>query len=514
MECCAGGAKGIDSFVDSVASGNLPPEGSIAHEGLYYNYFFETGEEKEKLFRCAFTSAISKDPFSKNPEYYVCAGLNSRNDGEGLYKHGGRPALNIVLILDISGSMNGSFDWNESKDSKLDVAKKIIISAIMPKLNDKDSLGLVLFDDKAYITQPLVPIASINLSAFKSEIMKINTKGGTTMEAGMRGGTNQFAEFFKKYPDRVGNENRIFFLTDATPNNGDSDTNKMLEFMKANQAKKIFTSFVGLGVDFNIELVNILTKLKATNYFSVKSAAEFSHLMDKEFDYIVSADVFDVVVQCVDGGFEVERVYGSPGYEIPKSGIVFEMNSGFPSLKEDPNTTKGGVVLIKLKPKSGWFSSTDISKPIKLKFKTTYCDREGKKFDDYQELDIPGFTDSDVYSGTAARKAILLTRYVNFMKQFIRDQKANTKHPYDKLGIPIPQVKDSKSSDYGSPMKELEPAYLTVVEKFREYFTKEADALSDAKLLNELELVNKIVDTPKKSTKNPHTFVDEPHFFG
>jgi len=264
--------------------------------------------------------------------------------------------------------------------------------------------------------------------------------------------------------------------------------------MQENQGKRIFTSFVGLGVDFNIELVNILTKIKATNYFSVKSAAEFTHLLDKEFDYIVSADVFDVVVQCIEGGYDVERVYGSPGYEIPKAGVIFEMNSGFPSLKEDPNTTKGGVVLIKLKPKSGWFSNTNTNQPSKLKFKTSYCDREGKKFEDFQELDFPAQSGNDIYTGSAARKAIVLTRYVNFMKQFINDQKNNRKPQYDRDGIPVPHVTDSKSSDYGTSMKPLDEAYSSVADQFRTYFTKEADVLSDKTLLKELELLNKILD--------------------
>jgi len=258
--------------------------------------------------------------------------------------------------------------------------------------------------------------------------------------------------------------------------------------MQENQAKKIFTSFVGLGVDFNIELVNILTKIKATNYFSVKSAAEFTHLLDKEFDYIVSADTFDVVVQCVDDNIDVERVYGSPGHEIPKSGVIFEMNSGFPSPKEDPNNTKGGVILIKLKPK------VDVSKLRKLKFKTSYSDRDGKRYEDYQEVDFPILGVNDIYTGSAVRKAILLVRYVNFMKQFINDQKNNHKPQYDTNGIPVPQLKESTVSDFGTSMKPIDDTYRSFAERFRVYFTREADVLTDTTLLKELELLNKILE--------------------
>ena len=42
------------------------------------------------------------------------------------------------------------------------------------------------------------------------------------------------------------------------------------------------------------------------------------------------------------------RVFGSPGFEIPKEGVLCEMSSSYPSLKESPTLTQGGVMLIKL----------------------------------------------------------------------------------------------------------------------------------------------------------------------
>jgi len=365
---------------------------------------------------------------------------------------------------------------NGESNNKLEAAKQIIITAILPKLTSKDSIGLVLFNKHSHVIQPLTPINLIDLTAFKNEIMKITASGSTYMNVGMSEATNQFTVFFKSNPDRIGNENRIFFLTDATPTNNDDDTTHLLNIMQENQANKIYTTFVGLGVDFNVELVNTLTKIKATNYFSVKSPAEFTQLLDKEFDYIVSADVYDVVVQCVDSGFEVERIFGSPGYELPKSGVIFEINSCYPSLKEDPRSTKGGVVLIKLKPQTSNLNT--------LKFKISYSDREGKKFEDYQDIRFPEYIGKDIYTGSAVRKTILLTRYVNIMKLCITDLENKAKKPlYIYNGIPFPEIKD-KCETLTTPIP-----YLDAIIKFKDYFTKEADSLSDITLLKELELI-------------------------
>ena len=88
--------------------------------------------------------------------------------------------------------------------------------------------------------------------------------------------------------------------------------------------------------------------------------------MTEEFDYLVSPDCFDSAISFVPGTLDVQYVYGmhrdqdchvsnthcslcagSPGFEHPKAGLLFEMPSSFPSLKDSPTMTKGGVMLIK-----------------------------------------------------------------------------------------------------------------------------------------------------------------------
>src|SRR5690606_21203499 len=90
------------------SSDYLPPETSITHEGLYAEYFFETGSEKEKLFSCNWNYALSSDPISSSPVFYLCCCMNSCLDGDGLRKVG-RPPLNLIVGLDISGSMSSIF---------------------------------------------------------------------------------------------------------------------------------------------------------------------------------------------------------------------------------------------------------------------------------------------------------------------------------------------------------------------------------------------------------------------
>lgn len=45
-------------------------------------------------------------------EYFVGCGTRGRLDGDGIKKYG-RPHLNLVVVLDISGSMSNHFDSGE-----------------------------------------------------------------------------------------------------------------------------------------------------------------------------------------------------------------------------------------------------------------------------------------------------------------------------------------------------------------------------------------------------------------
>ena len=80
----------------------------ITYEGLFYDYYFDTGKAQacEKLFCPSYTYAISKDPISEKDDYYLAVGLNS-NIKESDFE---RKKLNLVVVLDMSGSMSSQFN--------------------------------------------------------------------------------------------------------------------------------------------------------------------------------------------------------------------------------------------------------------------------------------------------------------------------------------------------------------------------------------------------------------------
>jgi len=71
------------------------------------------------------------------------------------------------------------------------------------------------------------------------------------------------------------------FLTDAKPNSY-AVTKGGLFAICNNSAEKerIYTSFLGVGIDFGVQLIDHIAKIKAANYFTVLSPKEFKKLMD------------------------------------------------------------------------------------------------------------------------------------------------------------------------------------------------------------------------------------------
>ncbi|MBO5005389.1 MAG: hypothetical protein J6D03_09200 [Clostridia bacterium] len=117
-----GGSKNIDNFRENIKNGYFPISTDITYNGLFYDYYFETGKQKESedLFSPSYSMAISKDPISSKDEYYMTVGLNS-NIKQSDFK---RKKQNIVVVLDISGSMESSlqsyyYDEGNSIFSKL-----------------------------------------------------------------------------------------------------------------------------------------------------------------------------------------------------------------------------------------------------------------------------------------------------------------------------------------------------------------------------------------------------------
>jgi Ca-activated chloride channel homolog len=340
----AGGAKDANNFRENIANNYLPLVTDITYEGVFYDYYFDTGATGpcDALFCPSYVPMLSTDPTSGTQEPFLSVGLNSGIKESDF----ARKQLNLVVVLDVSGSMGEAFnsyyyDQNgnqvqsteDAGKTKIAIATESIV-AMMGHLQAGDRLGVVTFTDSASTLKALSSVGETDMNALARQILALTEQGGTNLEAGYKLGTDMLAKLGTVDPQVY--ESRIILLTDAMPNMGDTSASSLSGMVASNAGKRIFTTFIGVGVDFNSSLIEILTKTKGANYYSVHGSQEFKQRMDTEFDYMVTPLVFDLRLSLKTDGFAVKDVYGSPRPTRPRG----SSSSSTPSSPPRPRTAR------------------------------------------------------------------------------------------------------------------------------------------------------------------------------
>ncbi|CAA6811452.1 MAG: Unknown protein [uncultured Sulfurovum sp.] len=498
-----GGAKDTNNFKANIDNGYLPKLESITYEGQFYNHYFDTGVgtgECKSLFCPSYSSAKRLNQFSDEEEYFLSVGLNS-GIKEDDFK---RKKLNLVVVLDISGSMRSKFNayhydkvgnkvsHNEQEHkTKMAIANESIVT-MLSHLKDDDKVGIALFDHNAYKAKPLRLVGKTDKIAIRNHILELKPRGGTNWSAGYKEGLKLFdeVELSSEY------ENRIVFLTDAMPNRGELKKNKLFGMAKKASKRGINTTFIGIGVDFNNDLVEYVSRTKGANYFSVHSSKEFSKLLDKEFEYMVTPLVYDLELKLSSSAYTIEAVYGSPESNLA-TGQIMKVNTLFPS-HNDGKATKGGVILLKLK-KNKYASNNNFELDV------SYTNVEGKTFSNKQDVSFKN--KNAYYDNTGIRKAVLVSDYVSVMKNWLIDSRAacNDKvrwvneQPieiqkrcmiYPPMHPDFPRI---STWERRSCKLNVSNGYQKLFQVFKKSFENEMNSLNDDSLNKELEILNTLL---------------------
>jgi Ca-activated chloride channel family protein len=478
MGFAVGGAMDVNSFRENVTNGYLPLAEDITFEGLFYDYSFDTGAVNpcSARFCPSYSPMRSTDPLTGDSVDYLSVGLNS-NLSEAEFE---RKRLNLVVVLDISGSMGSRFDeyyYDEpstgpvSNKPKMTIANESVV-AMLDHLREGDRFGMVLFESEAHLAKPVSPFEHTAVDALKENILELRPDGGTNMEAGFAMGMALLSEYRDADPSVF--ENRVVFLTDAMPNTGATSAGSLLGMVQQGGEQNIFSTFVGIGVDFNTELTEQITKARGANYFSVHNETEFKVRLDDEFELMVTPLVFDLKLVLDSDGFSIDRVFGSPEAD-ESTGELMYVRTLFPA-RVDDGETRGGVVLLKLAATNGE-STIDMA--------ATWQDRAGVVSS--SETSFVFEPELDVAPNSGIRKAILLSRYASLVHEWIA-------HEREALGLG-----ELSPSDPGYWERESKPLvvsepYRQKFGKFLEHFVSEAGRIGDDHLDEEINILEKLAN--------------------
>merc|ERR1719207_384500 len=423
----------------------------------------------------------------------------------------------------------------QSCKSKMQLANEAVVS-VLSKLRPTDRVGIVLFNHNAQVLLPLTEVAELDLASISAKQLAVTAGGTTSMEAGFRAAAGLFQPVKTGREERaerraakraaddgqrrllqpVANglsgerERRIIFLTDDKPNVDAVDGDTMLGMVGHAAEKGIYTSLLGVGLDFDADVVEAMSKAKGAWYGSVRTSEAFRKRLDDEFDYMVTPLVFNLRFHLSSDAYVIDKVFGSPEPEL-STGQLMRINTLFPSAKDEQGQTKGGVVLLRLVRKKSSAAADET-----LKLRVSYEDRCG--IPDFSELSVqpclPGRStgsSESFFENKGVRKAVLLARYASVLHQWLIDERQSEPEskgvcafgtqafdpPLRCQGVfrNLAARGAKMPSDCGHPSATLKvsPQYKAVFETFLQHLSNEMRSLEDDSLEQECTLLKKLI---------------------
>jgi Ca-activated chloride channel family protein len=187
--------------------------------------------------------------------------------------------INLAVVLDRSGSMAGV---------KLEKARQAA-GVLLDQLGGSDRFSLVVYDDAAEVLIP--PQTVEDAAALKKRIAEIRDGGGTALHAGVEKGAAQLRKYLAK--EAV---NRVILLSDGNANVGPSSPGDLARLGKELRAEGIHVSTVGLGDDYNEDLMTALAEASHANYYYVQDVEKLPRIFSEELGTAQSVVARNVTV--------------------------------------------------------------------------------------------------------------------------------------------------------------------------------------------------------------------------
>ena len=398
-----GGSQDFGQFKDILDQGGIPGPNTIDDVGFFNEHKIELptpGCDNEVCLHGLFGQMGNM--ITGSDCITVLVGMNTAIDIDQV----ARPPLNLSLVIDTSGSMQGE---------PIEYARQGL-ERMLDGLEPGDRVNLVTFSTSAHVA---VEALEGDAPELINAIDAIKADGGTNIYDGLRTGF----ELVDAHYDPAA-QNRVVLLSDGEATEGITNDAKIIEMAAAYAGLGYGLTTIGVGTDFDVDLMRSLSEQASGSFYFLEDPAAVKEVFHEEVTSFLIPLAADVRLDVDIGDAYVLRgIYGTKLFEVSAGQGTIDIpnlqlahRTGVDDHEDGGRRGGGGAILLELLRRQGQAPTQDVGS-LKLHYRVPNSD---EFVDEEVEIQVPVAPgDVDLEHGTfdhvsVEKGFVMLNIYMGF----------------------------------------------------------------------------------------------------